>query len=182
MGVLVREKVKGSGIWWIFINHKGRRMAQKIGKSKKSANALAEAMRHDLNLASWRGKLINNLWATKAGPKFESLINDTPRVIQAPASERGGESDFVSPINEVNQILNALFCHNPKKRKIGSHLRMAILKRDKENCVVCGRNGGNAVLEVDHIVPLSFGGETVAENLRTLCRSCNSGKSNIFTG
>lgn len=31
MGVRVREKVKGSGVWWVFINHNGRRKAKKIG-------------------------------------------------------------------------------------------------------------------------------------------------------
>jgi 5-methylcytosine-specific restriction endonuclease McrA len=33
-------------------------------------------------------------------------------------------------------------------------------------------------LHVDHIKPWSLGGETVAENLQTLCDQCNAGKSN----
>jgi integrase len=36
MGVKVREKRKGSGEWWIFINHAGNRKAVKVG-SKKAA-------------------------------------------------------------------------------------------------------------------------------------------------
>jgi integrase len=39
MGVKVREKVKGSGEWWIFINHKGKRRSKKIG-DKRAANAV----------------------------------------------------------------------------------------------------------------------------------------------
>jgi len=39
MAVIVREKEKGSGEWWIFINHKGKRRSKKIG-SKKAANAV----------------------------------------------------------------------------------------------------------------------------------------------
>ena len=39
MAVIVREKVKGSGEWWIFINHQGKRRSKKIG-SKKAANAV----------------------------------------------------------------------------------------------------------------------------------------------
>jgi hypothetical protein len=31
MGVVVKEKLEGSNIWWIFINYAGRRKAQKIG-------------------------------------------------------------------------------------------------------------------------------------------------------
>ena len=40
MAVKVREKVKGSGQWWVFINHKGRRRSKKIG-SKTAANKVA---------------------------------------------------------------------------------------------------------------------------------------------
>jgi len=40
MAVIVREKVKGSGEWWVFINHKGKRRSKKVG-SKKAANAVA---------------------------------------------------------------------------------------------------------------------------------------------
>ena len=40
MAVVVREKVKGSGEWWVFINHKGRRRSKKVG-SKKAANSVA---------------------------------------------------------------------------------------------------------------------------------------------
>ncbi|MDY6951007.1 MAG: site-specific integrase [Thermodesulfobacteriota bacterium] len=31
MGVKVREKVKGSGEWWVFINHQGRRKSKRVG-------------------------------------------------------------------------------------------------------------------------------------------------------
>ena len=32
MGVLVKERVKDE--WWIFINHKGKRKAKKIGRDE----------------------------------------------------------------------------------------------------------------------------------------------------
>lgn len=37
MGVSIREKEKGSGVWWIFIRHNNQRKAKKIG-----AKALAQ--------------------------------------------------------------------------------------------------------------------------------------------
>ena len=40
-------------------------------------------------------------------------------------------------------------------------------------CVFCGAVDD---LTVDHIVPLSRGGNDDRDNLQTLCRSCNSGK------
>lgn len=41
MGVKVRERPSGSGVWWIFINHQGKRKAKKIGRNKKAAEEAA---------------------------------------------------------------------------------------------------------------------------------------------
>jgi integrase len=37
MGVKIREKPPNSGIWWIFINHQGKRRAKKVGRDGKLA-------------------------------------------------------------------------------------------------------------------------------------------------
>ena len=39
MGVKVREKRKGSGVWYLFIDHKGMRKAKRIGDKKKALEA-----------------------------------------------------------------------------------------------------------------------------------------------
>ncbi len=44
MGVKVREKKKGSGEWWIFIDHNGKRKAKKIGKEKRVALEVAKKL------------------------------------------------------------------------------------------------------------------------------------------
>ena len=54
MGVKVREKTKGQGIWWIFINHQGRRKAKKIGKDKKVALAMAKKIEAGLILGDMK--------------------------------------------------------------------------------------------------------------------------------
>ena len=41
MGVTVREKKKGSGVWWLFINHQGKRTSRKVGKRKDAESAAA---------------------------------------------------------------------------------------------------------------------------------------------
>ena len=50
MGVSVRQKPKGSGVWWIFIEHNGNRKAKKIGRNKKFANKLARKIEEELVL------------------------------------------------------------------------------------------------------------------------------------
>lgn len=59
-------------------------------------------------------------------------------------------------------------------------LRFKILKRDGLRCRACGKDGEATELEVDHINPVSKGGKTEEENLQTLCRDCNRGKSNVY--
>ena len=56
-------------------------------------------------------------------------------------------------------------------------MRYDILKRDGFRCVLCGASAKDgAKLHVDHIFPVSKGGKTEPDNLRTLCESCNRGK------
>lgn len=42
MGVKIREKPKGSGLWWVFISHKGKRKSKRIGRNKKLAREVAK--------------------------------------------------------------------------------------------------------------------------------------------
>ena len=50
MGVRVREKPPGSGIFWVFIHHKGKRKSKKIGTDEEKANEVAEKIRAKLVL------------------------------------------------------------------------------------------------------------------------------------
>lgn len=62
-------------------------------------------------------------------------------------------------------------------------LRMTIMRRDGSRCRMCGASAADgATLHIDHIIPVSRDGRTVAENLQTLCAACNMGKSNTFIG
>jgi len=49
MGVKVREKVKESGVWWIFVSHGGRRTSRKVG-SEKAALEVAKHIEAKLTL------------------------------------------------------------------------------------------------------------------------------------
>lgn len=80
---------------------------------------------------------------------------------------------------------------NPKEVESGHRtsrdpslrLRFRVMKRDDFSCRACGASPAKAsglVLHVDHIKPWSSGGETVEQNLQTLCERCNLGKSNVL--
>jgi len=48
MGVVVKEKEKGSGEWWIFIFYNGLKKTKKIGKDKKMALEVAKGIEERL--------------------------------------------------------------------------------------------------------------------------------------
>lgn len=65
-------------------------------------------------------------------------------------------------------------------RSISWRLRFRIMQRDNFKCVKCGRTPATdpaVILQIDHTLPWSKGGETLIENLQTLCSICNMGKS-----
>ncbi|MDY0071873.1 MAG: HNH endonuclease [Thauera sp.] len=64
-----------------------------------------------------------------------------------------------------------------KRKQVSKSARFEVFKRDAFKCQYCGRSSPDVVLEVDHIHPVSKGGENDIMNLVTSCRDCNSGKS-----
>jgi len=52
MSVKVRERPKGSGVYWIFIDHKGKRKAKKVGDQKNAEDA-AKKIEAKLTLAEF---------------------------------------------------------------------------------------------------------------------------------
>jgi len=51
--VKVRERPTGSGVWWVFIDHQGKRKAKKIGKDKRLANEVAKKIEAKLVLGQF---------------------------------------------------------------------------------------------------------------------------------
>ncbi len=68
------------------------------------------------------------------------------------------------------------------QRNINWRLRFIVMRRDSFKCKNCGRSPATdptIILHVDHIKAWANGGETILENLQTLCSKCNIGKSNL---
>jgi hypothetical protein len=97
----------------------------------------------------------------------------------------------VEPAREVNDDDEATardlgHIVTPKRhttsRNVSWRLRFLVMRRDSFKCRLCGASPAlkpGTVLVVDHVEPWEAGGETVIENLQTLCEPCNGGKSNL---
>jgi HNH endonuclease len=84
----------------------------------------------------------------------------TPQIVQLPA-EKARE---------------ALARAVSKRQRISKKLRFEVFKRDGFRCAYCGAVPANALLECDHINPVSRGGHDGLDNLITACFDCNRGK------
>jgi len=126
-------------------------------------------------------------------PRRRELSLEISKISQSPYNRRFGSwtaalETFVKYMNENDQESGNV--EYTKERRISRitgrdpslRLRFKVLKRDNFRCVSCGASPAltpGIELHVDHIIAWSNGGETVPENLQTLCSNCNLGKSNV---
>ena len=64
-----------------------------------------------------------------------------------------------------------------ERKAIKTSIRFEVFKRDSFTCQYCGGKAPDILLHVDHIHPVSKGGNNDILNLITSCSQCNSGKS-----
>lgn len=57
--------------------------------------------------------------------------------------------------------------------------RFEVLRRDEHTCQYCGAKAPDVTLHIDHVVPVSLGGDNKPSNLVTACKDCNTGKASI---
>lgn len=62
------------------------------------------------------------------------------------------------------------------RKAISNSVRFKVFDRDGFKCGYCGRTPPVVILEVDHIQPVSQGGNNGLNNLLTSCFECNRGK------
>ena len=119
----------------------------------------------------------------KALEKFVAYINNE----EIASSEEVVKKSEIPPstLHNVKRDKNVeipqLALHKTK-RGINWRLRFRVMKRDNFRCRNCGRSPAtdpSIILHVDHATAWANGGETVLENLQTLCSICNIGKSNV---
>tara|TARA_R110000868_G_scaffold109397_2_gene297563 strand:- start:1014 stop:1787 length:774 start_codon:yes stop_codon:yes gene_type:complete len=64
-----------------------------------------------------------------------------------------------------------------KRQAISKKTRFEVFKRDQFTCQFCGKSAPDCILEIDHLKPVSKGGDNSLLNLLASCYDCNRGKS-----
>ena len=144
---------------WTILGRQPTTTDIKNGISKYSLNSYAR------RFGGWR----------KALEAFVDFINSDTVTLADEETENENTQTVSSNLSENNE------CHKTS-RDINLRLRFRVLQRDNFKCCACGASPAKdpaVELHVDHIMPWAKGGETVLENLQTLCSKCNLGKSDM---
>jgi len=88
--------------------------------------------------------------------------------------------EIITHLDEIDCRTIFPLTYNPLKypirKSIPDELRKYILERDNNECQLKFKSCTKAATEIDHIIPVSKGGETIAENLQAACLTCNREK------
>lgn len=136
MGVKVREKPKGSGNWWIFISHQGKRKSKQIGKDKRLAQEIAQKIQARLilgeagivedkppypTLRAYADKWLNTeaklKIKTSSWHMYQSILN--AHLLPVMGSERLNEISKADVKQLVYDMFERGLAHNSVKKNIG---------------------------------------------------------------
>lgn len=121
----------------------------------------------------------------KALEAFVEYINSTDTEYESSTVHADNKSSVIPNkiVQSQESSVSTTSCRHYTPRNINTGLRFKVLTRDNFKCCACGASPAkdpSVDLHVDHIIPWSKGGETVLENLQTLCSKCNLGKSDLL--
>jgi len=125
---------------------------------------------YERKFGSWRNALESFI-------KYINTKDDFVSDIKKTKADAPGASIIQKPMNSKKKKVKT----KRTNRTANLRQRFRVMKRDGFKCILCGASPANnpgIELHIDHVIPWSHGGETVEENLRTLCSSCNLGRSN----
>ena len=158
---------------WVKLGRQPTTTDIKNGESRYSLNTFT---RH---FGGWRNALIAFIKFVNEKDEQDPVADEqNPAVTEMPLNPSLPESALIVQDVETGDTQKHKTPREPNLR-----LRFKVLQRDQFRCCSCGASPAKdpgVELHVDHIFPWSKGGETVLENLQTLCSKCNGGKSNLL--
>jgi hypothetical protein len=120
-------------------------------------------------------------------------ISDWARRVRELRDEYGWQISSFNDRHDLRPgqyVLESLEQRPASPRYIPADQRARILLRDNSTCQLCGARKGDpdpynpqrtVRLAVDHVIPITAGGDNSDENLQTTCNTCNEGMKNTFT-
>lgn len=171
-----------------------RTISRRFGSWNKALLAAGLSISNEINIPDDRlFENLLNMWQHYGRqPRRAELAKPPSTISQCPYNRRFGSwtaalNAFVDYTNtaDIGTSLSDSTNKSQKPRETGRdpslRLRWKVLQRDRFKCCSCSASPAitpGVELHVDHVKAWSKGGETLSENLQTLCLKCNLGKSN----
>ena len=175
-GLQPYKQVSGKKIVTEALYNEIERIWVKLGRQPTSTDIKKGVSIYSLHafsrhFGSWRKALV----------AFVNYVNDDDK---NQTDKEDGSMPPASPVRHESDDTHELeFIEHKTQREPNLRLRFKVLARDYFKCCICGASpakDSSVELHVDHIKPWSKGGETVLNNLQTLCSKCNLGKSDLL--
>lgn len=78
-------------------------------------------------------------------------------------------------------FVNEPFTETRERRKLNRSISrvtmLKVVRRDNNQCQICGKLLKDNEIEFDHVIPISKGGHSGESNIRVTCLECNRNKS-----
>jgi hypothetical protein len=165
-------------------------VGRRFGSWNKALLAAGLALANEVNISDQRlFENILTLWQHFGRqPRRKELVAPPSLISQSPYLRRFGS--WTAALEAFTTFANASGGEAPPRQETvearhltsrdpSIRLRWKVLQRDRFICLGCGASPAlkpGVELHVDHKKPWSEGGETVLEDLQTLCSTCNLGK------
>ena len=136
-----------------------------LGRQPKSRETRIDSNTYCRRFGSW----YNAMKAFVEYINSEDKNDDTDKIVESESNSIEDTDKYIS--------------NHKTSRNVNLRLRFIVMHRDNFKCCKCGKSPAkdpSVELHVDHIIPWAKGGETVLENLQTLCSDCNLGKSDLI--
>lgn len=124
-----------------------------------------------LNQAVHRSVLEEKYGRSNYARRIRKIVSEYGWVIERERRSSGANDDWYTRRSEGPVRLQRI------RKEVNPATRRTIYQRDEWQCQMCGRDVSETQTVVqpqcDHKIPSDRGGETIPENLQTLCTICN---------
>lgn len=136
----------------------------KGGKDAERAAMALQTVRQTLTSLTEIGAVRQEGDANREGTLYKILLPEEIEVCQRRRAEQTERPSITATEREAD-------FYNIREN------RMKIYERDNYQCTYCGKQLTRFTATLDHIMPVSEGGDNSAVNLKTACLQCNSRKT-----
>lgn len=165
---LFRQSVLKDGTQYVRASTRGLRSGVVLSRSGKSEDLSYASVQRTLQGLETKGAILKAGDTTREGTLFKVYLPEEIAACQERMSAAAAESIEASPVDEANELDFYNVAEN----------RERVFERDEYKCHYCQKQLIRFTATLDHIQPVSRGGDNSLGNLVTACLHCNSRRGN----